>query len=321
MDSNEILLIHLGGLGDVCLSESLFFSFQKHFGKYLIGLGNKRFLDLFNEYLIRVESIESRKWLYLFSEKLSGPRWRQIVFIGKDREGILRNRWQKFSEEKIIFVDMYPEHTFKRLDRPHQSQRQTQGNTFSPDGGREGEAPTTLLLEGATRTPAIEDYQLAQLTQNGVAPLKKTIPLKKSPRVILYPEKGFEKEKWHHEHFINLYHSLITQSLDVIILESPGLSLNIDHKMFFEDLTEVKRFFSEGGIFVSNDSGMAHLAGTSGLFTVTIFTGFDPAIWHPRGENVSLIQGHDISGPSSLEAIVLKTINNLGLYSSRKNCH
>ena len=112
MDNNEILLIHLGGLGDVCLSESLFLSFQKQFGDCLVGLGNKRFLDLFKEYFKRVEGVESRKWLYLFSEKLNGPRWRQIIFIGKDSEGILRNRWRAHSEEKIIFIDMYPENAF-----------------------------------------------------------------------------------------------------------------------------------------------------------------------------------------------------------------
>ena len=122
MDNNEILLIHLGGLGDVCLSESLFLSFQKQFGDCLVGLGNKRFLDLFKEYFVRVEGVESRKWLYLFSEKLNGPRWRQIIFIGKDREGILRNRWQAHSEEKIIFIDMYPENALNvSVIRPYQS--------------------------------------------------------------------------------------------------------------------------------------------------------------------------------------------------------
>jgi hypothetical protein len=33
---------------------------------------------------------------------------------------------------------------------------------------------------------------------------------------------------------------------------------------------------------------MAHLAGACGLATITIFTAFDPAVWHPRGRNTSL---------------------------------
>ena len=287
LDNNEILLIHLGGLGDVCLSESLFLSFQKQFGDCLVGLGNKRFLDLFKEYFKRVEGVESRKWLYLFSEKLNGPRWRQIIFIGKDTEGILRNRWRAHSEEKIIFIDMYPENAF------------AMGATVC--GSSEPEY---------TPKVHIESYQLAQLTQYGIGPLQK-IPLwEKSPRVILYPEKGFEKEKWHHDNFVHLYQSLKSHDIDVILLESLGLSINVEDKVFIKDLTEVKRFFSEGGIFVSNDSGMAHLAGASGLLTITIFTNFDPAIWHPRGRNVALVQGRDIPDLLFLEKLITQTMNN-----------
>jgi ADP-heptose:LPS heptosyltransferase len=309
LNNNEILLIHLGGLGDVCLSESLFYSFQEQFGDCLVGLGNRRFLDLFKEYFKRVEGVESRKWLYLFSEKLSGPRWRQIIFIGKDREGILRNRWQAHSEEEIIFIDMYPEEAFEHVCSPTLSKQRMQGEALSPQGEREGVAPAAQLLEGATRAPVIEDYQLAQLATYDIKPLKKIPPWKKSQKTILYPEKGFEKEKWHHDNFVNLYHSLKSKGLEVIVLESLGLSVNVDKKVFFENLIDVKLFFHEGGIFVSNDSGMAHLAGASGLFTITIFAGFDPAVWHPRGRNMSLVQGRDIPDLSFLEKIITNTMN------------
>ncbi len=285
MDNRDILLIHLGGLGDVCLSESLFFSFQKHFGNCLAALGNKRFLDLFSEYFLRAEGIESRKWLYLFSEKLNGPVFKRIIFIGKDREGLLRKRWKAFSEEEIIFIDMYPESAFQSVNN------------------------IILPTEKAAPTPGIEAYQLAQLKAYGVAPLQKEILPKKSQRIIIYPEKGFTKEKLHHDNFLRLYSSLLAKGLEVIALESLGLKINVDHKVSLEDLTEIKRFFSEGGIFVSNDSGMAHLAGVSGLFTITVFTGFDPTMWHPRGRNISLIMGQDILNSSDLETIILKAVN------------
>ena len=284
MDNNEILLIHLGGLGDVCLSESLFLSFQKHFGDCLVGLGNRRFIDLFKEYFVRVEGVESRRWLYLFSEKLGGPRWRRIIFIGKDRESILRNRWQTHSQEEIIFIDMYPENAF-------------------------GVGTTGFWSPEPRDKVHIQEYQLAQLAKYGIESLDKTILWKNSSRVILYPEKGFEKEKWHHENFVNLYHSLTTKGLDVVVLESLGLSINVDKRIFFEDLKEAKQFFSEGGIFVSNDSGMAHLAGASGLFTITIFAGFDPAIWHPRGRNISLLQKQDMPDLPFLEKLITQTMN------------
>jgi ADP-heptose:LPS heptosyltransferase len=286
LGNNEILLIHLGGLGDVCLSESLFLSFQKHFGDCLVGLGNKRFLDLFKEYFLRVEGVESRKWLYLFSEKLDGPRWRRIIFVGKDSEGILRNRWQTHSKEKIVFIDMYPDNAFT-----------VKAITCKPQEA------------GDTSEGHIEDYQLTELIRYGIEPSKKMIAPKKFSRVIIYPEKGFEKEKWHPDNFVSLYHLLKAKGFNVILLESLGLTINVDKKAFFEDLTKVKRFFSEGGIFVSNDSGMAHLAGSSGLFTITIFTGFDPAIWRPRGRNTSFVQGQGFPDLSFLEKLITQTMN------------
>jgi ADP-heptose:LPS heptosyltransferase len=94
----------------------------------------------------------------------------------------------------------------------------------------------------------------------------------------------------------------------VYILESLGLNLAIQDKISIEDLADVQTFFNAGGIFLSNDSGMAHFAGICGLFTITIFSDFDPAIWHPRGENISLRQGTDRVDVPALEEIILQQL-------------
>ena len=125
----------------------------------------------------------------------------------------------------------------------------------------------------------------------GIRPIKKEITSRPRNRVILYPEIGVTKSKWHHENFIEIYHSLKKRGIEAYILESLGLDLAIQDKISIEDLVAVQTFFNDGGIFVSNDSGMAHFAGICGLFTITIFSDFDPSIWHPRGGNISLRQG------------------------------
>ncbi len=56
---------------------------------------------------------------------------------------------------------------------------------------------------------------------------------------------------------------------------------------------------------MSNDSGMAHLAGVCGLTTMTIFTAFDPAVWHPRGRNISLRTGVDRTDVESLAGMII----------------
>jgi len=72
------------------------------------------------------------------------------------------------------------------------------------------------------------------------------------------------------------------------MLESSGLNIPVENKVCFEDLSKIKDFFYSDGIFVSNDSGMAHLAALCGLSTITIFIDSDPLVWHPRGDNHSI---------------------------------
>lgn len=279
--NHEVLVVHLGGLGDVCLARSLFLSLREHFGDCLVALGNRRFLDLFSQYFRRTHGVESRHWLYLFSEKLTGPRWKRIVFIGKDRQGSIRKRWRAHSVEEPLFIDMYPDGAF--------------GPAEPRDTG------------GSVReTMHIEAYQLHQLAAYGIEPARANIIAKKVNRVILYPEEGFSKEKWPVENFIALFHLLKGRGGNTLLMRPPELSLPVEGALSFEGLSEVKGFFSEGGLFVSNDSGMAHLAATCGLSTITIFTTFNPAIWHPMGRNISLKAGTDRVEVASLAEMILQ---------------
>jgi ADP-heptose:LPS heptosyltransferase len=275
MEFKEILLIHLGGLGDFCLSESTFHSLSRHFREPVVGLGTRRFFDLFKGYFERVHGIESARWLYLFSSAPSDITWEKIIFIGKDREGSLRQRWQGFSRMPLLFIDLYPEGAF--------------------GGPMDGQ-----------RVRHVEDYQLAQLPRFGIEAVRKEVTVKPSSRVILYPEKGFKKEKWDYRNFVELYRSLKSKGLDVSIIEPFDLDLGLPESLTIKELADMKLFFERGGIFVSNDSGMAHLAGACGLFTLTIFTDFNPKIWHPRGAHQTLKQGKDRIDAKAVEEIILK---------------
>jgi len=147
MEFKEILLIHLGGLGDCCLSESVFCSVSRHYAAPVVGLGTKRFLSLFEGYFARVHGIESARWLYLFSSKPADITWERIVFIGKDREGSLRERWQRFSRSPLVFIDMYPD------------------GAFGEGGTRAARASTH-----------VEDHQLAQLPAYAIEAVKRRPP-------------------------------------------------------------------------------------------------------------------------------------------------
>lgn len=275
--SAEVLVVHLGGLGDMCLAESTFLSLRSHFGTCLAGLGNRRFFDLFSTHFTKTYGVESRHWLYLFSEKLTGPDFRRIVFIGKDRQGNIRKRWASYSREELIFIDMYPEGSFldsgmSAVPLPHESLH-------------------------------IEEYQLRQLGVFGVQPVKARAHLSGPGPVIVYPEKGFAKGKWPVENFLALRDLLVRDGRDTVVLRPADMELP-GETVVIHELSKVKEFFSRGGVFVSNDSGMAHLAGACGLATITVFTDFDPAVWHPRGQNISLKQGIDDVSPAAIARMI-----------------
>ena len=299
MKYDDVLLIHMGGLGDMCLSESTFLSLSRHFEKNISALGYSRFFTFFQGYFKTIHNIESAKWLYLFSDYPSENTWKRIAFIGKDRNGELRRRWQAISEEELIFIDMYPDSAFGAVN--------SEFGVKSSETEQDQFKTQNLKLKTALH---IEDYQLMQLDKHGIRPVKKDIQPCSRNRVILYPEVGVTKSKWHHENFIALYHALKKRCIEVYIFESFGMKLPITDKVVIEDLTDVKAFFDAGGIFVSNDSGMAHFAGFCGLFTITIFNDFDPAIWHPRGENISLRSGIDNVDLPELEKMIFQRMDN-----------
>ncbi len=260
MNSGGTLLIHLGGLGDVCVSESAFLSLSRHYGSAIRAVGNKRVLDQFTGYFAETDSIDSRAWAYLFSDSLEGPPWPRIILFGKDRHGAFRERLSRLCEE-LIFIDMYPDET---------------------------------------SVPA-EEYQLEQLGRMGVRPVRADFHRKAGDRIILYPEKGHVKRKWPVERFLEVFTELKGRGMNALLLAPPDLSQAVPASVSFEDLTEVAACFSsEGGVFFSNDSGMAHFAARHGLRALTLFWEADPIIWAPKGSRILACQDK----PPTVEQVI-----------------
>jgi hypothetical protein len=257
----ETLLIHQGGLGDVCLSESAFLTIARHFEGGIRAVGSRRVLERFGVYFTRVDSIDGRAWSYLFSDSLAGPRWKRIVLFGKDREGSLRARLGQLSGE-FVFVDLYPD-----------------------DGKR-----------------PVEQHQLAQLAACGMKPRLVTLPERKADRIILYPEEGFRKLKWPPVRFAEVCGALRKRGLNVILMTPPGMDLPDAGAVSFEELADVEAFFSDGGLFFSNDSGMAHFAARCGLSPLTLFWEADPMVWRAKGARVLKCEGQ---GPAVREVVDL----------------
>ena len=249
----NVLLIHLGGLGDACISESTFHSLRRSFGNNITAVGNKRILNIFSAYFHHVESIDSRKWSYLFSESLDGPAWPIIVFIGKDSTGSLRQLMQRITEN-FIFISMYPD-------------------------------------SGSIQA---EDYQLGQLSEWGIEPSKLEISINYGYQIVLYPEQVYKKSRWPLSCFLRVHERLKEKGLESVMLKQKNLTIPGKTIPVPDSLHDIGQLFSSGGLFVSNDSGMAHYAARSGLQTVTIFCDTNPDIWRPKNSVVFKSKNHDL---------------------------
>lgn len=275
-EHSDILLIHLGGLGDVCLSESTFLSLVGAFDRRPVALGNPRFLRLFDRYFSRIEDGGSRRWAHLFGGIAAAnglTPWRRIVFIGKDRSGRLRGDLQHLSREPLLFVEMYPD------------------GAQSPEGLH------------------VESFQLRQLGACGIEPTLKEISPTPARRAVLYPEKGFRKRKWPVEGFLALSETFAAEGVETELVVPFDGSVPLPRCRVIDDLGDLVSFLRPGGVFVSNDCGVAHLAGALGLRTVTIFHDHEPAIWHPRGRNISLDHGREPVTPEGIAGIVLSLLD------------
>jgi ADP-heptose:LPS heptosyltransferase len=265
----SILLIHLGGLGDVCLSESTFLSLKRHFGRTMEAVGNKRVLDLFDRYFTRIRSIEERTWGYLFSDSIDGPKWQTIIFIGKDLSGSIRKRLRELTG-RVIFIDMYP----------------------------------------GDKAVHAEEYQLEQLALHGIAPSRIGFSPRNSGRVILYPENPYQKKKWPVGCFIEVYEELKARKVNALLMRPPDLDLRIITETYaFAKLSDIASFFSGGGLFVSNDSGLAHFAATCSLRTLTLFWDTDPAIWRPKGSRVIECGLDSPPAPPEIVSVIMSIIS------------
>jgi heptosyltransferase-2 len=61
---------------------------------------------------------------------------------------------------------------------------------------------------------------------------------------------------------------------------------------------------SRAGLFIGNDSGVAHLAAASGAPTLTLFGPTDPALWAPVGRSVATLRAPE----GNLSALAIGTV-------------
>jgi heptosyltransferase-3 len=119
---------------------------------------------------------------------------------------------------------------------------------------------------------------------------------------IIHPFSGGRKKCWPLERFQELARRL---SLCIPVAWCAGPEDDLPGAVCFDDLYELTCRFAAARVYIGNDSGPTHLAAAAGTPVVALFGPSDPAIWSPRGWQVSL------AAASSLEDISIDQVESL----------
>jgi len=109
----------------------------------------------------------------------------------------------------------------------------------------------------------------------------------------LHPGSGSPKKNWPFERYLSLADAFRKKGIPVMWLLGPA---DDDSDVPSDDIVVSNRplalcaaLLSRCRVFVGNDSGMAHLAASTGCCTVALFGPSDPMVWAPLGRDVRII--------------------------------
>jgi len=135
---------------------------------------------------------------------------------------------------------------------------------------------------------AVEFYleQTLALRVKDVSPVP-ALRLGRTPResIVIHPFSGSPRKNWPLEYFRELAAHL---PLPVEWCCSPEEHLPGAHQ--FESLLELAAWIAGARFYIGNDSGISHLAATTGTPSLVLFGPTDPAIWAPRGHHVQVLR-------------------------------
>jgi heptosyltransferase-3 len=119
--------------------------------------------------------------------------------------------------------------------------------------------------------------------------------------VVIHPGSGGPRKCWHLENFLSVAKELRAEDLEVLFLLGPVEVERLhaaDQARMYDagkcvahlSLNQVIGLLSCADVFIGNDSGAAHLAGSIGLRTLVLFGPTDPAVYRPIGPAVTVLQ-------------------------------
>lgn len=101
----------------------------------------------------------------------------------------------------------------------------------------------------------------------------------------IHPFSGSPKKNWPLSSFQQL-----AATLDLPVEWTAGPDEPLPGARRFDNLDDLARWLASARLYIGNDSGVTHLAAAVGTPVLAIFLTSNPAVWAPRGHQVTVLQ-------------------------------
>lgn len=297
----RILILRGGALGDFILTIPAIAALRRRWPKAyleLVGYEKNAGLALTVNLIDRLQSLDSARMALYFqkerqlsqSEKKYIRSFDLIVSYLHDPDGIVLKHLKESGVKKVVAVSpiVRKSHAADHFCYP-----------LLKIIGRKYEKPARLEWPQSLR-PAARNRLLSEVGEKQV--------------IIIHPGSGSPGKNWPAGKFALLAKKIRNESsFEPIIIggEADRSAIAIMrsswpdfHIVEHLPLPDIASILSVAKGFVGNDSGITHLAAALGIPVIALFGPTDPAIWAPRGKNVSVIKSRSFSKASLAEVAI-----------------
>ena len=288
----NVVVIHPGALGDVCLAVPAIRKVASRFPRHhLLLIGRASVSRLLAECCVIDEWIASES--QICSELFAGSgcqskelrshlhRCDMAVAWTEDVDGSLASTLQEFGVPDICIQSPFS----PTLKRTHQRDRFLE--TI-------GESCASVLVDGAIQVPGhlLEEGRIC-LESKGIG--------KDHTLVLVHPGSGSIHKCLKPEKIADIIQRLQYRALSPVVLEGPAdhetvegvLRLLNKKPLVLQDLplSLLTGVLANMDLYFGHDSGVTHLAAMLGVRTVAVFGPTDPSRWAPSGSHVTILRG------------------------------
>jgi ADP-heptose:LPS heptosyltransferase len=107
--------------------------------------------------------------------------------------------------------------------------------------------------------------------------------------IVVHPFSGSKSKNWPLDRFREA-----AERMPCAVEWVAGPEQQLEGALRFESLCDLAEHIAGARLYIGNDSGITHLAVAVDVPTLALFGPTEPAIWAPRGENVTVLRGTPI---------------------------